>query len=80
MDAETKHFHLLLALKAMEEDSMTVLIIERDDHIKWCAEEFEDLLRALKLEKSNGNRPIEVSNIAAQMSVIVSQLALAARG
>lgn len=59
---------------------MTVLIIERDDHIKWCAEEFEDLLRALKLEKSNGNRPIEVLNIAAQMSVILSQLALAARG
>ena len=30
--------------------------------------------------KANGNRPIEVLNIAAQMSVILSQLAIAARG
>ena len=57
---------------------MTVLIIERDDHIKWCHEELEDLLRALKLEQSNGNKSVELLNIAAQMSVIVSQLALAA--
>lgn len=59
---------------------MTVLIIERDDHIKWCMEELQDQLNALKLEQSNGNRPVELLNIAAQMSVILSQLALAARG
>lgn len=59
---------------------MTVLIIEREHHIKWCHEELSDLLRALKLEQTNGNRPLELLNIAAQMTVIVSQLALAARG
>ncbi|MBK8974133.1 MAG: hypothetical protein IPM37_23240 [Hahellaceae bacterium] len=51
---------------------------DRNDHIAWCHEELQDLVEALEFAKLNGNKPAEVLNIAAQMSVIVSQLALAA--
>lgn len=55
-----------------------MLIIEREHHIQWCHEELQDLVEALEFAKLNGNKPVELLNIAAQMSVIVSQLALAA--
>ena len=52
----------------------------RNDILAWCHEELQDLVEALEFAKLNGNKPVEVLNIAAQMSVIVSQLELAARG
>ena len=58
----------------------TTIDVTRNDMIAWCAEELDDLLEALIIAKANGNKPVELLNIAAQMTVIVSQLALAARG
>lgn len=58
----------------------TTIDVTRNDMIAWCAEELDDLLEALIIAKANGNKPVELLNIAAQMSVILSQLAIAARG
>lgn len=58
----------------------TAIDVTRNDMLAWCHEELQDLVEALEFAKLNGNKPVEVLNIAAQMSVIVSQLALAARG
>lgn len=58
----------------------TTIDVTRNDMIAWCTEELDDLLDALIIAKANGNKPVELLNIAAQMAVILSQLAIAARG
>ena len=58
----------------------TTIDVTRNDMLAWCHEELQDLVEALEFAKLAGNKPVELLNIAAQMSVIVSQLAMAARG
>ena len=57
----------------------TTIDVTRNDMLAWCHEELKTWLIVSNTRNWQGNKPVELLNIAAQMSVIVSQLALAAR-
>ena len=56
----------------------TTIDVTRNDMLAWCHEELQDLVEALEFAKLNGNKPVELLNIAAQMQDLIEQLKAAA--
>lgn len=53
---------------------------ERNRKIENCAHGLINYAEALEFAQLNGNKSVELLNIAAQMKVLIEQLELAARG
>ena len=53
---------------------------ERNRKIENCAQGLINYAEALEFAQLNGNKPVELLNIASQMKELIEQLEIAARG